>query len=393
MSKASPRVLITPLNWGLGHATRCIPIIRTLLDLQCEVIIAANGAAADLLKEEFPELQHLDTPGTTIHYGRNKFTLLFSLFRQLPALLQQLRKERKWMQEIVSRYQPELIVSDNRYGMYHEAVTSILITHQLGIKTGLGRLTNRILQKFLYSLIQDFDEVWVPDHRGPDSLAGSLSNPKKFPKNPVYYIGPLNRFAQLTAAIATHKTDNNNAELLILLSGPEPQRSLLETLLKKQLVNYSGKVTMLRGLPQKASLKEQKKNQIKPTTDTKEQLPLLYGTPTVEIIDHLPPTELFKKIQSADIVLCRSGYTSLMELMPLQKKLILIPTPGQPEQEYLAKRCKERRLAICTTQNDLPLEELISKAKAFVHQQNNVAPDDPNEQMQQRVRFYLRSLQ
>lgn len=386
MPNPFPRVVVTPLNWGLGHATRCIPIIHQLIALRCEVIIASHGSASLLLASEFPALQHITTPGKTIQYGKTKVGFLFSLLLQIPGLVQQLRKERRWIREFVDQYQPHLIISDNRYGMYHESVPSVLITHQLGIKTGLGRFMDRLLQYFLYPLIKKFNEVWVPDYQGKAALAGSLSHPKKMPSNPVFYVGPLNRFADfgVDAAVSKNRT-NNTPELLLLLSGPEPQRSLLENILKKQVAANPGKVTLLRGLPQKV-------NATNSTKSAGDQLPLYYGTQYVEIIDHLPAEGLFRKIMNADIILCRSGYTSLMELLPLHKKLILVPTPGQTEQEYLATYCSEKRLAICCTQKNLQLKELIQKADSFPFQPLATGEKEANPLIQERVRYYLRSL-
>lgn len=385
MPSASPCVIVSPLNWGLGHATRCIPLIKQLMALGCEVIIATNGAAALLLKKEFPFLQHLTTPGKTIQYGKSRFGFFFSMLWQLPSLWRQVKQEEHWTQEIVDHYHPQLIISDNRYGIYHKNVPSIIITHQLGIKTGVVKIADRILQQLLYRLLNNFNEVWVPDHQGQASLAGSLSQPDTMPSIPVFYIGPLNRFAEFNASEGVLSSITiKNSSLLILLSGPEPQRSLLESSLKKQLANHSGKVVLLRGLPHKDTSNDA-------SVGAQQHFSLLYGTQKVEIFQHLPPEELFKKIVEADFILCRSGYTSLMELLPLQKKLILIPTPGQAEQEYLAQYCKEKGWAVYSTQKKLELSTLIKKASAYSYQPTSTARADISL-TQERVRFYLRSL-
>jgi predicted glycosyltransferase len=383
MPSASPRVIVAPLNWGLGHATRCIPVIKQLMGLGCEVIIAAEGAASHLLKNEFPSLQYLTTPGKTIYYGKSGIGFFFSMLWQLPSLWHQVKQEQNWIEEIVDHYQPQLIIADNRYGVYHKNVPSVIITHQLGIKSGLGKITDQILQRLLYRLLKKFNEVWVPDHQGQASLAGSLSHPLKMPNTPVFYVGPLNRFAEFNPVLKNNTDTIEHPSLLILLSGPEPQRSLLETILTKQLADYSGKVTLLRGLPQEtgASL----------SSPSNQQLPLYYGTQHFTILNHLPPKELLEKIVEAEIILCRSGYTSLMELLPLQKKLILIPTPGQAEQEYLANYCNEKGWAIGATQKKLVLPELVNKAKAYAYKQADVAPTN-TKLIEERVRFYLRSL-
>jgi hypothetical protein len=355
------------------------------MGLGCEVIIAAEGAAAHLLKNEFPSLQYLTTPGKTIRYSKSRIGFFFSMFWQVPSFWGQVKEENKWIREVVNRYHPQLIIADNRYGIHHKNVPSVIITHQLGIKTGLGKMADRILQQLLYRLLRKFNEVWVPDHQGQSTLAGSLSHPFKMPNTPVYYVGPLNRFAEFNAV-----TEGMSAlpakipSLLILLSGPEPQRTLLEYKLKAQLANYSGKVTLLRGLPQGPS-----SNDI--AAGSHPQFSLLYGAQNIEILQHLPPKELFKKIIEAEFILCRSGYTSLMELLPLQKKLMLIPTPGQAEQEYLAQYCNEKGWAICSTQKKLSLSTLIKKASAYTYQPTCIAPAN-TALIEERLRFYLRSL-
>jgi predicted glycosyltransferase len=384
MPSTSSRVLVAPLNWGLGHATRCIPVIKQLMSLGCEVIIAAEGAASHLLKNEFPSLQHLTTPGKTIQYGKSGIGFFFSMLWQIPSLWRQVKNEQNWIKEIVDRYQPQLIITDNRYGLHHKNVPSVIITHQLGIRSGLGKIADGLLQLFLYQLLNKFNEVWVPDHQGKASLAGSLSHPLRMPNTPVFYIGPLNRFAEFNPVLKNKADTPENPSLLILLSGPEPQRSLLENLLKKQLIDHAGKVTLLRGLPTKSETSPL-------PSAANHQLPLYYGTQNFTILDHLPPKELLEKIFEAEIILCRSGYTSLMELLPLQKKLILIPTPGQAEQEYLANYCNEKGWAICATQKRLVLPALINIAKAYAYKQADNAPRNTRF-MEERVRFYLRSL-
>jgi UDP-N-acetylglucosamine transferase subunit ALG13 len=396
MNSSSLRVIISPLNWGLGHATRCIPVIRELQALQCEIIIGANGAAANILSREFPELKLIITPGKTIRYSQTRVGFAFAIFWQLPALWQQIRKEKKWLQQQVEIWQPNLIISDNRYGMYHSSVPSVLITHQLGIKTGWGKLADRMVQVLLYRLLKNFKEVWIPDFQGAYSIAGLLSHPIHTPPIPAYYIGLLNRFllqqktlssiAEPTTSTESIWGTQKHPSLLILLSGPEPQRSILESILKIQIADYAGNVVLLRGLPE---------NNVRDAdhSGTHQALSLFYGEEKVQLIDHLAAADLLEKIKNADIILCRSGYTSLMELLPLQKKLILIPTPGQAEQEYLARYCEEKGYAISINQHSIQLNNLINKATKFPYQKLSLITDTKLTTLQERVHFYLRSLQ
>lgn len=397
MNNSPPRVLITPLNWGLGHATRCIPVIKELLSQGYEVLIGANGAAATLLRQEFPDLRQLKTPGADIRYAKKGMGLALSMISLLPRLFRQLYEEKRWIRKIARELKPDLLISDNCYGLYHPAIPSVLITHQLNIKTGWGNFFDRPVQVFLYQLLNKFQEVWVPDWETEISFGGALSHPSKKPKVPVYYIGPLNRFSTLATTKDSDLPDETekekNLELLILLSGPEPQRSLLETILKKQLAGINKRVCLLRGLPKSGITDAAGMNKTESELFNNQQLPLFYGDARISILDHLPANQLQELIQKADIVLCRSGYTSLMELLPLQKKLILIPTPGQPEQHYLANYCKEKGVAITVKQQDLDLSKVLEEAAAFSCQPLHFPVNTNTKRMQERIEHYSRSLQ
>lgn len=308
------RILLAPLDWGLGHATRCIPLIRYFLQKGCEVVIAADAAPAKLLSAEFPGIEIKNLPGYHIRYSSGAF-LAAAIVKQLPHILQSIKAENQWLDELLQKEQFDLIISDNRPGFYHKNVHSVYITHQLLIKSGWGKMIDVFLQKKHASYIQQFNEVWVPDLPGQQNLAGDLSHPSRHIIQPVY-IGLLSRFEQLESNSVQH-------DLLILLSGPEPQRSILEQKIVKQLSSFKGSVLLVRGLP------SANKN-------------LLAEWPHITIVNHLPAHELQQAIASSKQIICRSGYTTLMDLIKLQKKAVLIPTPGQPEQEYLAKYMQQQ---------------------------------------------------
>jgi len=237
---ADKKLLVVPLDWGLGHATRCVPVIRDLMNNNCEVWLAGEGAQENLLREEFPSLPFLLLKGYRIKYAKNGFTA--KLLLQIPSILRSIKEENKWLKEQVSKYGFDAVISDNRYGLYHENIFSVFITHQLCIKSSLGKWTEKILQQWNYKLINKFTECWVPDEAGKNNLAGTLSHPFKFPTPPVKYIGPLSRFEK-------KKIDEIKKHLLIILSGPEPQRTILENKVIDQIVNYPATATIVRGLP------------------------------------------------------------------------------------------------------------------------------------------------
>src|SRR6188474_584553 len=134
---AGKRLLIVPLDWGLGHATRCVPVIRDLLNSDCEVWLAGEGAQEKLLREEFSSLPFLPLKGYRIKYGKSGLTSKILL--QVPSILRSIKEENKWLNEQVTKYGFQAVVSDNRYGLYHKNVVTVFITHQLFIKSSLGK--------------------------------------------------------------------------------------------------------------------------------------------------------------------------------------------------------------------------------------------------------------
>ena len=333
---AGKKLLLAPLDWGLGHATRCVPIIRDLLNNHCEVWLAGEGSQEKLLREEFPSLPFLPLKGYSIKYSKSGLT--GKLLLQIPSILRSIKEENNWLKEQVARYSFEAVISDNRYGLYHEKLFSVFITHQLHIKSALGKWSEGYLQRWNYKLIGHFNECWVPDGEGENNLAGELSHPDKFPSIPVKYIGPQSRFIKKDIAeIKDH--------LLIILSGPEPQRTILENNIIDQIVNYPGTAIIVRGLPLEKNI--------------------IPSTNTIRFFNHLSSTDLNDEILKAEFVISRSGYSSVMDIAVLQKKSILIPTSGQTEQEYLAKHLLNEQFAFCTQQNNFSLLKSIEEARKF----------------------------
>ena len=330
-----PRILIAPLEWGLGHATRCIPIISELLIQNCEVFIAAEGATFYLLKHEFPELNFLSLMGYRMKYSRKKYFLPWKILSQFPKIVFTIYKEHQWLKNIVIQNKIDAVISDNRFGMYYSKIPSVYITHQLLIKTG-NAFTEKIAQRIHYYFIKKYTECWVPDFE-VNGLAGELSHPKKLPGK-IKYIGALSRF-KLNTVVKKY-------DLLISISGPEPQRTIFEKQILKDLKSYPGKVLFIRGLPG-------------------ENEDLKYENPLVEISNHLSAEKLNEAILQSDMIISRCGYTTIMDLVKLQKKAILIPTPGQSEQEYLAKYLMEKKIFYTTNQKEFALQHSLQQAKLF----------------------------
>ena len=187
------KVLVAPLNWGLGHATRCIPIIKELINQGCTVIIAAGGAQKAVLQEEFPDLSFVGLPGFRLKYGKNRaFTLLKIIF-SLPKILIGIKQENDWLRRFAGQEALDMVISDNRYGLHGAGVFSVFVTHQLAIRSSLGRASDWLLRRVNYAYIRRFSVCWVPDVEGAENLAGILSHPLKMPAIPVRYIGWLSR--------------------------------------------------------------------------------------------------------------------------------------------------------------------------------------------------------
>ena len=331
------KVLVAPLDWGLGHATRCIPIICELQQLGATVYVAAEGRIRELLEKELKQIVFLPLQGYNIRYSKSRHLLPLTLLFQLPKFLLGVHKENKWLKKAVKQYGFDAVISDNRPGLYHAAVPCIYITHQLTIKTGFA-FTEWLAQRMHYHFINKFSACWVPDNFEKYILAGDLSHPKKLPRPPLHYPGPLSRFEKTEA--------EKKYKLLILLSGPEPQRTVFENILLAELEFFRETVLFVRGLPgDVAVLTLQNKN--------------------IEVYNHLPAADLCIAIQQAEMVICRSGYTSVMDLIALQQKAILVPTPGQTEQEYLGEYLMKQKLFVCTPQHKFSLSGAQQLADGF----------------------------
>ena len=330
------RILIAPLDWGLGHATRCIPIIKELLTLDCEVLIAADKKIFLLLKKEFPNTVFLPCKGYEIQYSRSKGLFSLHLLFQFPKIIFSIFKEKKWLKKAVKLHSIDAVISDNRFGMFHKKIPSIYITHQLFIKTG-NRVTEFIAQKIHYYFIKKYTACWVPDKK-INGLAGLLSHPKKNPQN-VFYIGTLSRFKPIKNLEKTY-------DLLITISGPEPQRNIFEKIIVQELKDFSGKALVIRGIPSEENVYSSLND-------------------SIMIIDHIPAHELNKVMEQSKIIISRCGYSTVMDLVVLGKKAILIPTPGQTEQEYLAEYLYEKKYFFSVEQKNFSLPQALEKYSTF----------------------------
>lgn len=303
------------------------------------MIIAADGPIKRLLQQEFPANKFISLPRYNIRYSSNAGLLLWYLLLQVPRVISTMIKEHRLLKKIVKEHSIDVIISDNRFGLFHPNVHSIYITHQLGFKTG-NAFFNFIALKIHHWIIKKYACCWVPDFE-KQPLAGLLSHPSKIPPN-VKYIDCLSRFEKLEAKEIKY-------DLLVLISGPEPQRTIFEEIILKQLPDYPGHVLVVRGLP---DVDESCKN--------KQQ-----DKQNIIFKNHVNAQELSVLIQQSGLVVCRSGYTTIMDLVKIKQRAILVPTPGQPEQEYLADYSTSQKVFYSIKQKNLVLGEAVKKAEGF----------------------------
>jgi UDP-N-acetylglucosamine transferase subunit ALG13 len=272
-------------------------------------------------------------------YPRKGRHFLFHMFRRLPRILRAIRQEHRWLQDAQRIHHWDLVISDNRYGFRHPAIPSILITHQINIRTEISPLADKIVKKVMDRLISRFSACWIPDMQPSPGLAGSLSH-GAIPRH-ARYIGPLSRLSPQSS------TKRNG--LLIMLSGPEPQRTLLEIRILETLHTYKGPVTLVRGLPETADLPVSSDNH--------------------RVLNHLSADALGEALAAASMVICRSGYSSVMDLVATNTPAVLIPTPGQTEQEYLARHLENNGYFPYINQDVFTLESALRLAQSFPFQE------------------------
>ncbi len=409
MKNSTKKVLICPLDWGLGHASRCVPIIYELLNQKFKVIIAADNLPLEFLKKEFQDVEFVKFPSFyKISYSK-KVPFSIKLFFQIPKIILGIYKENIFLKKIINKLNIDIVISDNRFGLFNKNIFTIFITHQILIKMPFYL---KFLEFPIYFLnkyiIEKYNLLWIPDNEKSPFFSGDLSHKNKLPKN-AKFIGILSRFSinkknadifkkkffiknadifkkkffvkkshifkkfffskksryfqkkfffQKNADIFKKKFSVKNIQffekifferskfkkILIILSGIEPQRTLLENILVENFKHSADKIRLIRGKPNEK--KFFKKNNI-----------LFFS--------HLKSDKMKKMIKSSHLIICRSGYSSVMDLLILKKKAILIPTPGQTEQEYLSDFLKSKKLFYSVSQNNFNFEKDLKKIFFF----------------------------
>ena len=313
------RVLVAPLDWGLGHATRCVPIIKCLLENHKTVLLAGSGTSFAFLKKEFPRLEAICFPSLSVRYSSSDSQTI-AMLRQLPSILYRIVKEHVLLKRLVKKYRIQTVISDNRFGLWHKRVECVYITHQIMVKMPPRfRFAERFVCSLHKFIISQYDVCWVPDIAGEENLSGDLSHKYPLPKNAVF-VGWLSRFEFHELA------DESPYKNLILVSGPEPQRTIFEQQMLNKFQHLEEPSLLVRGIP-----------------SASESFDCGY----VRVVSHLDTKTLQFLLQKTPFVYCRSGYSTLMDLAILHRRAMLFPTPGQTEQEYLAEYVGSKKDSFC----------------------------------------------
>lgn len=338
--KKKLKILISPLDWGLGHASRCIPIIKALLEEEHEVYLGGSGNSLALLHKEFPDLKVIDLPGFTPTGGKSGFSVLNLVVIAFQLIISAI-SEYFLLRKFLATNHFDLIVSDNRYGLFSKKVKSIIITHQLMVKLPLGfRWAESVVHCFIKKMITPFNECWIPDFAQVPGLSGDLAHKYPLPDN-ARFIGPLSRFTRQLKLL------ENEARITVtaIISGSEPQRTFFEQLLINEFKHLDEDSFLICGQPLNLN-KAQIINKL-----------------------HILPFAIAETIHSlitrSDVVICRSGYSSIMDMCATGCRAIFIPTPGQTEQLYLAKLHGNAGNAIDINQSEFNLFSSIERAKTI----------------------------
>ncbi len=327
--------MIAPLDWGLGHATRCIPLIRACMEDGHSVIIASSGRSLELLKREFPSLTCIDVPSYNIYYQK-KGSFIIKILGQLGKVFAGIRREHRQTAAILKEHKIDLIISDNRYGIYSKNIPSVIISHQMMVKIPGFRIAEPFVYLWLRYQHSHFNAIWIPDVAGENNISGDLSHKYALPRT-AKFIGVLTRFARPVVQ------QEKEYDVLAIISGPEPQRTLFEELIIREAKQTDKKYLIVGGLSEK---------------DHEVQV-----TPNIRVKAHLTASALYQEILRSDIIISRGGYSTLMDLAVLNKKCIFVPTPGQTEQEYLVEKLHREKMIYGVSQGDFELKTALAAAE------------------------------
>ena len=333
------RILVAPLDWGLGHSTRDVPIIRRLLELDARPVIGADKGPLALLRDEFPQLPWVRIPGVNVRYSKSR-TQLWSMARQLPAMIHSVRAEHALFDRLRAELQLDAVISDQRFGVRSADLPSVIITHQVFPFTPFAQAALRKLNRVN---LARFHRCWIMDEPEAPGLAGELSHGRGLPPN-ARHIGTLSRL------LPPARSSVDPFRIVAVISGPEPQRTLLEHMLLEQLQRIEGRHLLVLGQPGQGAERAVK---------------------NVRVVPHLAGEALASALCSAEMIVSRSGYTTLMDLVAIGRSALIVPTPGQQEQEYLGE------LHHGTGRFKVQRQDALDLAAALRHPPSTFTPPPP----------------
>lgn len=340
------RILAAPLDWGLGHATRTIPIIRRFLAQGAEVDLAVSGKMSALYRGEFPGLVQINVPGYGIRYPSRGFEMPLWLFANYRRIMRVIRSEHEIAENLVKARGYDTIFSDNRFGFYASGIKNIYMTHQLRIAfPGPFSLLESLGVAWHRRQMQKFDEIWVPDYADFPGLAGKLSHVRyeeSFAKK-LKFIGPQSRFPKVNSYKLTSAKLIKKFDFLAVLSGPEPMRTAFEERVLKAFAEIPGEQAIIRGLPGENGLPA--------------------APPNVTLFNHLETEAFAETVNSAKGIVSRPGYSTVMDMENLGANCIFVPTPGQTEQVYLGKLLQKSGFAKFLHQTEISAKKLCEALK------------------------------
>jgi uncharacterized protein (TIGR00661 family) len=331
-------VLVSPLSWGLGHATRDLPIIRCMLARGHHVTVVATGRALALLRQEVPQCDFVEIKDYPTPYSATRF-FVPKFLAMAPVMLAAIERETILVRRLFKRQKFDLILSDNRFRVRSDDVPSFCISHQLRFMTPQSlRFFEFLTEFFNWVYLRPFDRIIVPD--APDesqNLSGRMSHQMRWlkPGKQVYYAGILASVSRMDVP--------EDVDVFVSISGPEPQRTELERIVMERIADVKAdRIVITLGKPEVKEVRQVGRNIT------------VYG-----YLDRKGQQEMMNR---AKLVVCRSGYTTVMELAELGKKALMIPTPGQTEQEYLGRYYQEHGFFHSVSQYKLDLPRDIQEA-------------------------------
>jgi uncharacterized protein (TIGR00661 family) len=323
-------------SWGLGHATRSLPLIRKLISEDHNLTIITSGRTLKLLQREIKDdAQYMDVPDYPILISEDAKRVMVKSLVYWPSFIRRMQVGLAILTKLLQRKNYDMILSDGRYDMYNKKIPSFFISHQMRIMNPLRiKFLETASELFNHFFFKRFYGVLVPDYR-QDDLSGDLShNLKLLDENRLHYVGILSDFKR--------RKTKKDIDYLVSLSGPELQRKILEKKLLSQLEGLKGKIVVTLG---KAEATHQKSDD------------------NIRVYSYLSKEKREEILNRTKLVISRSGYSTIMDLAVINTKALMIPTPGQIEQQYLAEYNTVKEKIYSVNQSSIDLKRDIELAK------------------------------